>query len=149
MKKLASSIMGGIAGAIALNVLHQTVKQFDHEAPRVDLIGEEALSKGMEAMNLTPPTGTALFTATLIGDLISNGLYYSLIGSGKRKNLLLRGAAIGIAAGAGALTLTEPMGLSDAPVTRTDRTKILTLGYYMFGGLVTALTIKALRSKSV
>jgi hypothetical protein len=45
MKKLASSIIGGIAGAVALNILHQAVKQFDHEAPRVDLIGEEAITK--------------------------------------------------------------------------------------------------------
>jgi hypothetical protein len=48
MKKLLSSVIGGIAGAVALNILHQEVKQFDNEAPRVDLVGEEALSKGLE-----------------------------------------------------------------------------------------------------
>jgi hypothetical protein len=142
---LIKNIIGGLAGAVTLNTLHQTVKQLDHDAPRVDLVGEEALTKGMEAMNLTPPTGNTLFTATLIGDIISNGLYYSTIGLGKKKYLLLRGAAVGLAAGIGALTLTEPMGLSDAPVTRTEKTKVLTVGYYLLGGIVTALTIKALR----
>jgi hypothetical protein len=148
MKKLISNIVGGLAGAVALNIIHQTVKAFDHEAPRVDLVGEEALTKGMEAMNLTPPTGNALFVATLAGDILSNTLYFSTIGFGKNKYLLLRGAAVGAAAGIGALTLTEPMGLNDAPVTRTDKTKALTVAWYLVGGLVTALAIKGLRSKS-
>lgn len=66
-------------------------------------------------MGLTPPTGNALFAATLAGDIISNALYYTMIGFGKRKCPLLKGTAVGIAAGIGALKLTEPMGLSDAP----------------------------------
>ena len=146
--KLIKNIIGGLAGAVALNILHQTVKQSDHDAPRVDLVGEEALTKGMEAMNLEPPTGDGLFTATFIGDIISNALYFSTIGFGKKKYLLLRGTAVGLAAGIGALTLTEPLGLSDAPVTRTNKTKLMTVGWYTFGGMVTALTIKALRTKT-
>jgi len=148
MKKIFSSIIGGLAGAVALNILHQTVKSFDHDAPRVDLVGEEALTKGMEAMGLTPPTGNALFVATLAGDIISNALYFSTIGFGKKRFLFLRGTAVGLAAGIGALKLTEPLGLSDAPVTRTDKTKVMTIAWYTIGGLVTAMTIKAIRSKA-
>lgn len=145
MKKLINNLVGGLAGAVALNVVHQVVKSFEHDAPRVDLIGEEALSKGMEGMGLTPPTGNALFAATLTGDVISNALYYSTIGFGNKKTILLRGAAFGMAAGIGALTLTKPMGLSDAPVTRTDKTKILTVAWYTIGGFVAALTIRSLK----
>ena len=54
MKKVIASL----AGAVALNILHQAVKQF-------------------ESMGLTPPTGNALFVATLAGDILSNALYYS------------------------------------------------------------------------
>ncbi|UOE52494.1 hypothetical protein MTO98_15570 [Mucilaginibacter sp. SMC90] len=147
--KLIKNIIGGLAGAVALNILHQTVKQFDHDAPRVDLVGEEALTKGMESMGLEAPTGNALFTATLIGDIVSNTLYFSTIGFGKKKYLLLRGTTIGLAAGIGALTLTKPIGLSDAPVTRTNKTKIMTVVWYTLGGIVTALTIKAMQSKTV
>jgi hypothetical protein len=147
MKKAITSIVGGLAGAVALNIIHQTVKSFDHDAPRVDLVGEEALTKGMESMGLTPPAGNALFAATLAGDIISNALYYSTIGFGKKKYLLLRGTAIGIAAGIGALKLTEPIGLSDAPITRADKTKVMTVAWYTIGGILTALTIRALRSK--
>ncbi|GAA4329017.1 hypothetical protein GCM10023149_33390 [Mucilaginibacter gynuensis] len=148
MKKIISNIIGGLAGAIALNIIHQTVKAVDHDAPRVDLVGEEALTKGMESMGLTPPTGNALFLATLTGDVLSNALFYSTIGFGKKTYLLLRGAAVGLSAGIGAVTLPDRMGLSDAPVTRTDKTKLMTVAWYLIGGLVTAFTIKSIRAKA-
>ena len=145
--KLTQSIIGGIAGSVALNLLHETVKRFDHEAPRVDLVGEEGLNKVLSKSGTQPLSGDALYAATLAGDVLSNSLYYSMIGIGKKKHLLTRGIFYGLAAGVGALTLTKPMGLSDAPVTRTEKTKVITVGYYLLGGIVAALTIKAMRGK--
>lgn len=145
MNKLTSSIIGGIAGAVALNILHQTVKQFVHDAPRVDLVGEEALTIGLEKLGAQPPTGDTLFAATMAADLISNAAYYSIIGLGKRKYLPYHGLAHGLCAGIGALTLTKPLGLSDAPVTRTAATKVMTLAWYTFGGFVAGAVMKTLR----
>ncbi|MET3979657.1 hypothetical protein ABIB62_002245 [Mucilaginibacter sp. UYP25] len=142
--RIIKNLLGGLAGAAALNLLHETVKRFDHDAPRVELVGEEAIVKGMEAIGKEPLSGDALYAATLAGDLLSNTFYYSLIGAGKQKNLLLRGIVYGAFAGFGAIKLTKPVGLSDAPITRTDKTKILTVAYYTFGGLVTALVIKSM-----
>ncbi|TWR31212.1 hypothetical protein FPZ43_01680 [Mucilaginibacter pallidiroseus] len=143
--KILKNLIGGLAGAVALNVLHEALKRFDHEAPRVDLIGEEAITKGFEAIDKEPPSGDTLYAITLAGDLISNAVYYSLIGVGKSRHLVARGVTYGAVAGIGALKLTEPLGLSDAPVTRTVKTQVLTVGYYTFGGLVTALVIKGLK----
>ncbi len=143
--KALQNLIGGLAGAVALNIIHQTAKAIDHDAPRVDLIGEEAVSKGLKQIGVEPPKGDKLFAATLAGDLISNAIYYSAIGLGKNSNLLLRGAAYGLSAGLGALTLPEPMGLSDAPVTKTHQTKVMTVAWYLIGGVVSALAIKALR----
>ncbi len=145
MKKISSSIIGGIAGAVALNILHQTVKQFDHNAPRVDLVGEEALSKGLKKIGVEPPVENTLFVATLTADIISNAAYFSLTGLTKKKYQPYMGAAIGIAAGVGALLLTKPMGLNDAPVTRTTETKILTVAWYTLGGIIAGSVMKALR----
>lgn len=139
------NIIGGIAGAVALNILHETLKRFDHDAPRVDLVGEEGINKTIEATGGERLSGDKLYAAALGGDLISNALYYSTIGLGKKKHLLARGAALGLAAGLGAVTLPQKMGLSDAPVTKTPKTTGMTVAYYLFGGIVTALTIKALR----
>lgn len=141
--KYGKSIIGGISGAIALNILHETVKQFDHDAPRVDLIGEEAINKGLASVNMQPLKGAKLYTAALIGDLLSNGLYFSFIGFGDRKYLLSRGTFYGLAAGISALLFTKPMGLSDAPVTRSLKTKLMTVSWYLVGGLVSAVAIKA------
>ena len=143
---IIKNIIGGFAGAVALSILHETVKRFYHNAPRVDLVGEEALNKVLEGLGEERLHGNALYAATLAGDVFSNALYYSLIGIGQKKHLIFRGITYGAAAGLGALELTKPLGLSDAPVTRTNQTKILTVGYYLFGGVVTAIVIKRLKS---
>ena len=138
-------IAGGFAGAAALNILHETYKRLGKDAPRIDLVGEEAVTKGMESIGAEPPKGNALYATTLAGDILSNSLYYSMIGAGKKKNLIWRGAGYGLAAGIGALTLTKPMGLSDAPITKTNQTKVLTVAWYLIGGLVAALAIGKLK----
>lgn len=147
MKKILSSLIGGFAGAAALNIVHQTVAQFDHDAPRVDLVGEEGLSKGLEKVGLQPPAGNNLFPATLAADLISNAAFYSLAGLAKKKHIVPVAAGIGLVAGVGALTLTKPLGMSDAPVTRTEKTKLLTVTWYTFGGLVAGAIMLSLRKK--
>ena len=142
--KTLNNIIGGFAGAAALNIVHQTLKKFIDEAPRVDVVGEQALNKGLKRLGAKPLKGDVLFLSTLAADVVSNTLYYSMIGAGTRKNLLPRGIAYGLAAGVGALVLTKPLGLNDRPVSKSTETKLLTVGYYLLGGVVAALTIKAL-----
>lgn len=137
-------IAGGIAGAVALNILHESAKRLVPDAPRIDLVGEEALAKAVGMTGAEPPKGQKLFAATLGADLISNAMYFSAIGLGNKKDILLRGAGYGLAAGIGAITLTKPLGLDDTPITYTVKTKVMTVAWYLFGGLVTALAIKAL-----
>lgn len=145
--KQIENIAGGLAGALALNILHESYKRIDSEAPRVDLVGEEALTKTVESAGLQAPTGSKLFGLTLAADVISNAMYFSAIGVGKKKHLLLRGAGYGLAAGLGAVLFTKPLGLDDTPVTKTNKTKILTVAWYLAGGLITALTIQTLKGK--
>ena len=144
---LNKSILSGVAGAIVLNVVHQLVKKVDKDAPHIDKIGEEGLSKSIKTVGYEPPRGNKLFAATLVGDLVANSIYYSLIGKGKRENLLLRGIVYGAVAGIGALTLTKPMGLDDRPVNRTTKTKAMTIGWYVLGGVVTGLAHKLINSR--
>lgn len=140
MKNL-TSVIGGLAGAVALNLLHETARRFYPSAPRIDKIGEEALAKSLSSVGIHPPSGERLYQATLAADVLSNAIYYSFIGAGKPKHLLLRGAAVGLVAGIGAISLPEPMGLHDRPVNKETVTSFLTVGYYVFGGLVTAAAI--------
>ena len=145
--KILRSLLAGLTGAIALNIVHEMVRRIDKDAPQIQLIGEEAISKSMKRMGATPPAGNKLYLMTLLGDVISNTLYYSLMGIGKKKGILYRGAAQGAIAGLGALGLTKPMGLNDRPVNKTNRTKAMTIGWYTIGGLITAWTLQRLSKK--
>jgi hypothetical protein len=147
--KLIKALIGGFAGAIALNLLHETVRQFDRKAPRVDLVGAQALTKGMSALGIDPPKGAKLYTATLAGDVLSNGMYYSAIGLGNPKYMWIRAAITGLSAGIGAVTLPGPMGLDEAPVTRSEKTIALTVAWYLFGALVTAGVLSKLQHKTL
>lgn len=142
--KFIHNLLGGLAGAVALNLIHETVRRFDPEAPEIQLVGEEAMSKSIKALGGDPPTGEKLYAVTLVSDIVTNALYFSAVGLGKKKYLWWRGAGYGLAAGVGALELTNPMGLSDAPITKTKKTSLLTVSWYLIGGLVAALTIDAL-----
>lgn len=143
--KVAENILGGLAGSLVLNIVHQAIARTDKDAPRMDLIGKEAVTTAFENTGTEPPEGNTLTGLTVAGSLGANTGYYAMIGRANEKDLLLRGAGYGLLAGIGALSLPAPMGLNGAPVTRTTKTKILTVGLYLLGGLATALTIKAIR----
>jgi hypothetical protein len=140
------NLIGGIAGAVVVNVIHETLRRFYADAPRIDLVGEEALAKLISAAGGIIPDHNTLYASTLGADLVSNALYFSMIGVGARNSIVARGVGLGLTAGVGALELTAPLGLNDKPVTKSLSTKILTCAYYTIGGLVSALVIKKLRS---
>jgi hypothetical protein len=142
-----SAALGGLAGAAALTLLHETIKLKDPKAPRMDLLGMSALSKIIRSFGKNPPPADKLYLYTLAGDLLSNALYYSLAGLGKRKGVLARGTALGIAAGLGALLLPKPLHLNEDYSNRTPRTQAMTMGYYLIGSLVAAALIKRLKKK--
>ncbi|HEX8563885.1 MAG TPA: hypothetical protein VF676_12990 [Flavobacterium sp.] len=143
--KIAKSLLAGLGGAIALNILHEALKRTDNKMPRIDMLGEEALQKSIEmAGGEQIQDDHKLYVATLGADLLSNALYYSAIGAGGQKFIWHKAIALGLTAGTGAVTLPPFMGLNPAPVTKTPETKSLTVGYYLFGALVTAAIFSGL-----
>ena len=146
MSKL-HNLLAGLGGAIALNILHETLKKKDNSMPRVDLLGEEALQKSLKYFGTSINDEATLYKATLAGDVISNALYYSVIGAGSNKHIWTRAITYGLSAGVGALTLAEPLGLNPEPVTKTPKTKVLTVAYYVAGAIVTGCILKAIKSE--
>ena len=138
MNTIPNALISGLAGAVALNVLHETVRQVEPKAPHVQKLGERSIQKITKAAGLPTPTGNALYATAMAGDLLSNTLYYSLIGAAKPRVIWPLGAVLGVLAGAGAVTLAEPLGLGDAPVRRTATTASLTVAWYVVGGLMAA-----------
>lgn len=75
----------------------------------------------------------------LVGDLVSNSLFYGLIGLGKPRTAMMRGAALGLAMGAGAVLLPAPLGADPKTTARTHKTVAQTILWYTLGGLLAAL----------
>jgi hypothetical protein len=141
-----SNLVAGLAGAAALNILHESLKN-KRDTPRIDFLGEQALQKTVRYFGGTITDTDDLYKATLAGDLISNTIYYSWIASGKRSHIWPKAIAMGLAAGIGAITLPKPMGLDPKPVAKTDEIKAMTVGYYLFGALVAALVASSFKGK--
>src|SRR4051812_1495341 len=97
------SLAGGLAGACALTLVHETMRRLDADAPRMDLLGMRALAKTMRAAHSEPPAEEKLFGLTLAGDIVANALYYSLAGCDK--SAWLRGSVLGLAGGIGGVML--------------------------------------------
>jgi hypothetical protein len=148
MTTLTNALLSGLGGAVALNVLHETLRQVEPKAPHVQKLGERGVIKIAKAAGLNPPTGDSLYFTAMAGDLTSNTLYYSLIGLAKPRAVWPLGAVLGALAGAGAVTLPEPMGLGDEPVRRTSETAAMTVAWYVVGGLATAALFSWLNRRS-
>jgi hypothetical protein len=134
------SLAAGLAGAAVLTAVHESTRRLVDDAPRMDVLGERAISKMMRGVGATPPRGQTMHNLALGGDMLSNSLYYSLVGSRGGTDALVRGAGLGLLAGIGAVVLPPVLGLGEAPRGLTTRTKAMTVGYYVLGGLAAAAT---------
>ena len=111
----------------------------------MDVLGMRAIARGMYHLNKRPPAEDKLFEYSIIGDLISNSLYYTLIGTGR--HVWWRGMALGLAAGVCGVVLPGPMGLGKEPSGRTTATKAMTVALYLLGGLTAAAVSRSLSGK--
>ena len=145
--KTIASLGGGLAGACAVTLIHESVRRVVPKAPRMDLLGMNAISKGLNAAGIKTPTGNKLYTMALAGDILSNSVYYALAGSGDDKNIWLKSSALGLAAGIAAVTLPGPMGLEERHSARTTETKLMTIGLYVAGALVATAIMKLMARK--
>ena len=141
-----ASIAGGAAGAAALTLLHETVRKYDDEAPRMDVIGKRAVKKLYRSAGLPAPVGEELYYTTLGGDLLANAAYYSAVGAAGKGRSWALGTALGLMAGLGAVFLPERLGLGK-PVREHNRsTQLKTVAWYLAGGIVAAAVFEALSS---
>lgn len=140
---MLKALGSGLAGALALTLIHETARRMREDAPRLDVLGMRAISKSLRAADVDPPD-VELRDLALAGDIAANSLYYSLVGFGKREDAWLCGAALGLAAGLGAVTLPGPLGLGPQPTERAPTTQLMTVAWYLAGGLAAAATYRAL-----
>jgi hypothetical protein len=144
--RLGAAVVSGAAGALALTAVHQLARRSVPYAPRMDVLGMRAIARGAHRVGRRPPTGRVLYRATLAGDLLSNTAYYSVVALGGR-HALRAGAALGIAAGAGALVLPPLLGLGNAPHAHAWPNRLMTVAWYTLGGLVAGAVYERLHAR--
>lgn len=142
MTTVGGAATAGAVGALTTTLLHEITRRLLSDAPRVDLLGMQALARGLQAAGLPTPGGRPLYALTLAGDLVSNTAYFALVGVGSRGKAPLVGLALGVAGGVGAVYLPQYLGLNAQLTTRTGRTGLLTVALYTAGGLATGLTAR-------
>jgi hypothetical protein len=147
--RLMNALLSGLAGATALTLIHETVRRLRHDAPRMDTLGRRSIKAGLKTFGIGSPPEDQLQAAALGGDLVSNTLYYSLVGLGHPSGALARGAALGAGAGLGAVVLPPLLGLGHRPGARTPRTAAMTFCWYLAGGLAAAAAHRGLVARSM
>lgn len=143
----SASLIAGLAGSLALTLLHETLRKNVNLAPRMDLMGEEGVAKILYAAGIPIPDEPELFNITMGGDIVGNAGYYALVAT-TPKHPLVAGAVLGIAAGVGALALPEKLGLNEEYSNATRKTQLLTVAIYFFGGIVAGAVYNQMENKS-
>jgi hypothetical protein len=113
----------------------------------MDELGMQALSKLFKKLHLEVPDKDQLYLLSTGAELLSNGLYYAIAGAGSKDNVYLRGALLGATAGIGAITLPGVMGLDDSASNRTPKTKVMTVAWYLLGGIVASAVTEKLQQR--
>lgn len=134
-----ATFVGGLAGALAVTAVNETVRQFVPQAPHLELLGIRAIRQAFMKAEEPAPDSDDTYAMALGSELMANASYYSLAGKSTTRGVLL-----GLAAGLGGIFLPEKLGLGEAPTNRTLTTQIMTVGYYVLGGVVAAKTARAL-----
>lgn len=140
------ALASGIAGALVLTGLHETARHRLKHPPRMDVIGERALSRSLKAVGRRAPRGRRLYRATLAGEILSNSLYYSVVGAAPPSRVLRTGLVVGLIAGIGAVLLPPRLGLGHPPGEKSPVTPLLTVAWYTAGGLASAAVTRLLQS---
>ncbi|MCY1044634.1 hypothetical protein OV208_25175 [Corallococcus sp. bb12-1] len=138
----------GLVGATALTLVHESARRVLKHPPRMDVLGMRSLKKGIRFFGGEPARDRQLHRQTLAADLVSNGLFFSLVALGRPKRPYLRGAVLGLLAGLGAVALPPWLGLGKAPSQARPSTSLLTVAWYTLGGLAAARATRRLMARS-
>jgi hypothetical protein len=141
---LSKALTSGVAGAVALNLVHETARHLVPEAPRVHKVAMRAIARPLRRLGRTPPDQKTRYGLAMAGDLAGNTLYYSLIGLGNSRHPWARGAALGLVGGLMTVALPGPLGLGSEPVARSPTRQAMTVGWYTLGGLAAAAVYRSL-----
>ncbi|MDB5191453.1 MAG: hypothetical protein JWQ96_1016 [Segetibacter sp.] len=125
-----SAIAGGLAGAVAVALIHQILKKLDEEAPHLDALGLTSASDSQNALSTGNTSGSNVSTG-----LLGNVLYYGMAGYGE-KRMDHKEGLMSHAEGIGALYGPKLLGGSEASKGPADKHGKVTAFLHSLGGFV-------------
>ena len=143
-RRYLSALGPGLIGSLSVTLIHEGARRVLKHPPRMDVLGKRALKKGFRWLGFPAAHGRRLHRQALAGDLISNSLFYSLVAMGRPKRPYVRGALLGALAGLGAVVLPPFLGLGSRPSRARKSTALLTVAWYLLGGLSAARATRKL-----
>lgn len=147
MRTLSNALGSGAVGAAVLTLIHEGARRRIPRAPRMDIVGMRAVDHVMDWMNLALLKHGRLRTAAFAGDLVGNSLYYAAVPGRTPGETWFRGLTLGALAGIGAVALPERIGLGTPPDSNTRTNQLMTVAWYVIGGLAAAAAANAFRDR--
>lgn len=136
--KIARALASGLVGALTLTLINESARRVLPDAPRTEKLGMRWVAQKFRQLDRPVPERKTLYWLAFVDDIFSNTLYYSLVGVGRRQGAWARGALLGAGGGLGAVVLPPRMGLGEEPTRRESSTRIMTVAWYLAGGLAAA-----------
>ena len=149
MANVSTAIASGVVGAGVLTLLHEGARRQIPRAPRMDIVGMRAIDRVMAWMNVQLLNRPSLHRLALAGDILGNSLYYSAVPGRTPAATWGRGLVLGTLAGIGALSLPERLGLGTPPDSSRRSNQMMTVAWYVIGGLAAAAAANAYAARRV
>lgn len=143
---VSKAVASGAIGAGVLTLIHQSALGRLPRAPRMDVVGMRAVDRVTAWVGARVLPRPQLYRAALAGDMIANALYYSMVPGRTRAQTWQRGLMFGAIAGVGALSLPERLGLGSPPDSDNRSNQLMTVAWYVLGGLAAAAAANAFRT---
>ncbi len=89
----------------------------------------------------------SLHRLALVGDLVSNSIYYAAVAGATANATWSRAAVLGSAAGLGALLLPQHIGLGAPPHSDSQANQVMTVAWYLVGAAAAAAVANALGAR--
>lgn len=146
MANVPNALVSGAVGAGVLTLVHESARRRIARAPRMDVVGMRAIDHAMDGMDMELLDRRALRRAALLGDLVGNSLYYAGVVGRTPNDTWRRGLLLGAMAGIGAIALPERLGLGRPPNSGSWSNQLMTVAWYVIGGLAAAAAANAFRT---
>jgi hypothetical protein len=142
-RTLLEAAGSGLAGALTVTALNETLRHQRLRAPRLQRLGMRAARRGMRQAGMGWPSRRTQYGVGLGGDLLGNTAWYGLVRIGRYPRPVLRGVILGAVAGVSTVALGRQTLGGRRAVGLTPEVQAMTVAYYTAAGLVAGLVGRA------